>query len=74
MVALSCDSAAVASRIVVLVSAPRDEEQASTEDELWDPDAQRRDLLAMTMEERLEIVAALFAQSHLFAQRGPERR
>lgn len=32
-------------------------------DELWDPDAQRRALLAMTMSERLELVAALFKQA-----------
>lgn len=52
----------------------RRENEPTIEDELWDPGAQRRDLLAMTMEERLEIVAALFAQSHLLTQRDPERR
>ncbi|MBA2348128.1 MAG: hypothetical protein H0V81_07525 [Solirubrobacterales bacterium] len=52
----------------------RRENEPTPEDELWDPDAQRRELLAMSMEERLELVAALFAQSHLFTQRDPGPR
>ena len=52
----------------------RPEDEPVPEDELWDPGAQQRAMLAMTMEERLEVVAALFAQSHLFAQRDAGRR
>jgi len=52
----------------------RQENEPTPEDELWDPGAQERELLAMSMEERLEIVAALFDQSHLFAQRDPKRK
>lgn len=52
----------------------RQENEPTPEDELWDPGAQERELLAMSMEERLEIVAALFDQSHLFAQRDPKRQ
>lgn len=52
----------------------RPEDEPVPEDELWDPGAQQQAMLAMTMEERLEVVAALFAQSHLFAQRDAGRR
>lgn len=43
----------------------RDDTSTAESDELWDPGAQRRDLLAMTMSERLELAAALFRQSEM---------
>lgn len=52
----------------------RDSTAATDDDELWDPSAQRRDLLAMSMDERLLIVAALFDQSHLIARLPDEDR
>lgn len=46
----------------------RDTPEQPPVDELWDPDAQRRAHLALTMSERLEIVAALFRQAQILQQ------
>jgi len=38
------------------------------EDELWDPDLQRRELLAMRPSERVELMAELCRQAAIFDQ------